>query len=81
MASGTWGEGTVVDDSTIYVVIVHDGKVHASGILFWGENRRNPRENIGIHRKHQTRRQREKKVVKGRSHKEQQRKGKWAAAS
>lgn len=34
MIYGTWGEGTVVDDSTTSVVIVQDGKDHESGILF-----------------------------------------------
>lgn len=73
MASGIQGEGTVVDDSTTSVVVVRDGKEHASVILFSGKKRREPREKMGIHSKHWARRQRQNKGVKGRSHKEQQR--------
>ena len=76
MASGIQGGGTVVDDSTTFVVVVQDRKKHASGILFCGERRREPRENMGIHSKHGARRQRQNKGVKGGSHKQLQRKGK-----
>lgn len=58
MASGIQGEGSIVDDSTTSVVVVQDGKERVSGILFSGQKRRKPRQNIGIHRKHWTRRQR-----------------------
>lgn len=65
MAWGIQGEGSIVDNSTTSVVAVQDGKEHVNGILFSGKKRRKPRQNIGIHRKHWTRKQRQNKGVKG----------------
>lgn len=46
MAFGMQGEGSIVDDSTTSVVVVQDGKEHVTGILFSGQERRDPRLNI-----------------------------------
>lgn len=37
MAFGIQGEGSIVDDSTISVVVVQDGKEHVTGTLRAGE--------------------------------------------